>query len=214
VVADAADRDMMSIALGVAPVFADSSCASRANRPNLQLEECGTVGARRSLWSSSRTQAGSGLQSVGCLPTFARVIPWRRPPLEPAGLASCDKHSLERGRAERLRYPPYTYQAQCLFAGPSEPRVATPTERLRLVGFRTNRLDAMLGKEERSRFPARWDSFGAGVVAVLLRWALEQTVRGFQVPSAKQLLSRAICEREADIRGLEVETVDEESEAR
>ena len=124
------------------------------------------------------------------LPTFTRAIPRAkgRPPPSPAGIASCDGPTIERWKADRMKYPPYTYKEEYLFQheGTKELRVASVNERERLMGYPTGYTLGMFKKEARdereavrqvvAREAAWGNSFHAVTVACLIDlwlWSLQ-----------------------------------------
>eukprot|EP00438_Fugacium_kawagutii_P000873 Skav218505 [mRNA] locus=scaffold1564:7454:12902:+ [translate_table: standard] len=115
------------------------------------------------------------------LPTFTRAIPRKKPPPHPAGLSQCSESTLELWRKDDMKFPPYTYQGQFLFQDqklPGRVRVASATERERLMGFRTGYTEALFKKEagspqeekqrEIDRQAALGNSFHAPTVACLI----------------------------------------------
>ena len=124
------------------------------------------------------------------LPTFTRAIPRAkgRPPPSPAGIASCDGPTIERWKADRMKYPPYTYKEEYLFQheGTKELRVASVNERERLMGYPTGYTLGMFKTEARdereadrqvvAREAALGNSFHAVTVACLIDlwlWSLQ-----------------------------------------
>lgn len=124
------------------------------------------------------------------LPTFTRAIPRPKgkPPPSPAGIASCDGPTIERLKADRMKYPPYTYKEEYLFQheGTKELRVASVNERERLMGYPTGYTLGMFKKEAKdereadrevvAREAALGNSFHAVTVACLIDlwlWSLQ-----------------------------------------
>lgn len=88
------------------------------------------------------------------LPTFTQAIPRKRPPPSPAGITS---KTLDKWKEDRMKFPPYTYDEKYLFSCkqlPGKTRVASSTERERLMGFRTNHTLALFKKESKTKAEA------------------------------------------------------------
>eukprot|EP00438_Fugacium_kawagutii_P012525 Skav208185 [mRNA] locus=scaffold2530:386691:389727:+ [translate_table: standard] len=116
------------------------------------------------------------------LPTFTRCIPRRSPPPVPAGIKSCNEQTLQLWRKDLMKYPPYTYKEEFLVfpaklkGAPG--RVATSTEREKLMGFKAGHTLALFrtppkDKEEEAaqevdRCAAIGNSFHTVAVGVLL----------------------------------------------
>ena len=213
VLGDDADIQEMNAVLGTKPLLVCASGLSRVRRPrlywsNVTLEDHGSfTRAHHDLydevifeeepeplslvpdegWHWPDGEADESLR----LPTFTRAIPRKRPPAEPAGLKSCDEETVQRWKADRMKYPPYTYQEKFLMArsGSSQgERVASVGERERLMGFPTGYTLALHKKEaadeaERDRQvvereAALGNSFHAITLACLLDlWLWSMQVR-------------------------------------
>eukprot|EP00435_Cladocopium_sp_Y103_P045195 s780_g12.t3 len=203
VVGDDEDVKEMSEELGGRPLLACSSGLSRVRWPrlywsNIELEdhESFTRGYH-SLWDEVVFEeevgpmemipekgwcwpAGLGDEKAK-LPTFTRAIPRTRPPVQPAGIGSCSPETLTLWKADKMKYPPYTYQPQFLFQcekDEKKQRVAVANERERLMGYRTGYTLGLFKKEptnaaeeekqEVERCAAIGNSFHAVTVACLL----------------------------------------------
>eukprot|EP00438_Fugacium_kawagutii_P005653 Skav226155 [mRNA] locus=scaffold3275:8981:13610:+ [translate_table: standard] len=201
--ADEADVNEMSRALRVTPIKACSSKLSRVRRPRLfwssvkmrdhpsfarlglahydEIELQAEVEPLKSIpdmgWRWKAAEEDEELK----LPTFTRAIPRKKPPPSPAGYHLCDEGTLKRWRLDKMKFPPYTYQEAYLFSCrqlPGMARVASASERERLMGFRTGYTKALFKKEpaddkeaeaqEVERQAALGNSFHAVVVAGLI----------------------------------------------
>eukprot|EP00438_Fugacium_kawagutii_P004408 Skav228593 [mRNA] locus=scaffold1161:70199:75552:+ [translate_table: standard] len=213
VVADDQDVKEMSDALKMVPVQACSSHVSRVRRPRLfwsnvrlldhpsytraglgkwdevileaPVEPLELVPDKGWKWKSA--EADDALK----LPTFTRAIPRVRPPAKPAGITQCSEKTLELWRKDKMKFPPYTYKPEFLFENrqlPGQVRVASSTERERLMGFPSNYTEALFKKEasdetevekmEVERQAALGNSFHALVLASLIDlWLWSMGVR-------------------------------------
>ena len=84
------------------------------------------------------------------LPTFTRAIPRPPPPAAPAGLDSCDEDTVRRWQLDSMMFPPYANRKEYLIerkADPVDLRVASVTEREKLMGFPPGYTKALLKKE-------------------------------------------------------------------
>lgn len=71
-----------------------------------------------------------------CLfPTFARSIARTSPPLQRAGLERCKEETVELWQVVSYRFPPYTYQDQCLLELEGERRRLNRSENVILAGY-------------------------------------------------------------------------------
>ena len=154
VLGDDGDIETMSETLGAKPILACSSGLSRVRRPrlywsNVKLEDHQSfTRAHFELYDEVIfEESPEPLEKVADagwhwphgevddqlrLPTFTRAIPRRRPPPDPAGIGSCDETTLDRWRKDQMKFPPYTYKEEYLFAtrGSMEgTRVASSAER-------------------------------------------------------------------------------------
>ena len=213
VLGDDKDIEEMSSVLGVRPILACASGLSRVRRPrlywcNVRLEDHSSYSQSHfdlydeivfeedpepiekvadEGWHWPHGEVDGQLK----LPTFTRAIPRKRPPPDPAGLASCDKDTVKMWKEDRMKFPPYTYKEEYRFAPVGEldgTRVASVTERERLMGFPTNYTLAMHKKEASTpqeadeqivaREAALGNSFHATTVACLLDlWLWSAQVR-------------------------------------
>lgn len=199
----------MSQQLGYRPVHVCSGCLSWVRRPRLywsnvalddrasyqlnhhelydvlefneELEPLGSVCDEGWFWPAA--EVNKNLR----LPTFTRAIPRRNPPKEPAGLQSCDPSTIDRWKEDRMKFPPYTYRPEFLFhhaTGEEVKRVASATERERLMGYPTGytlalfRKEAETEEEKRKQTVAReaaiGNSFHTVVVACLMDLHMEE----------------------------------------
>eukprot|EP00435_Cladocopium_sp_Y103_P034012 s218_g8.t1 len=212
VVGDEKDIEEMSQELGARPVLACASALSRVRRPrlywcNVHLEDHPSyTWAEHKLYGEVIFQEEMEPLEKVCddgwswpagtedenqkLPTFTRAIPRVKPPPYPAGLASCSKETLRFWREDQMKYPPYTYQAPFLFkkVGGEEKRVASVTERERLMGYPAGYTKALFKHEAKTeeekkqqiikREAALGNSFHAVVVGCLLDlWLWSKGIR-------------------------------------
>ena len=202
VVGDEEDIREMSQQLGCRPVHVCSGCLSWVRRPRLywsnvaldqlnhhelydvlefneELEPLGSVCDEGWFWPAA--EVNKNLR----LPTFTRAIPRRNPPKEPAGLQSCDRSTIDRWKEDRMKFPPYTYRPSSFFTmGEEVKRVASATERERLMGYPTGytlalfRKEAETEEEKRKQTVAReaaiGNSFHTVVVACLMDLHMEE----------------------------------------
>eukprot|EP00438_Fugacium_kawagutii_P027179 Skav234838 [mRNA] locus=scaffold1428:135350:140785:- [translate_table: standard] len=170
---DDADIKEMSDELGLRPIKCCASGLSRVRRPrlfwcNIAMEdhECYTMKWHKLYHEVVFDERPEPLVHVpdpgwnwpagkhdedAKLPTFTRAIPRSRPPASPAGISKCSESTLKRWREDRMKYPPYTYAPAFLFAKEGEnSRVATCTERERLMGFPTGYTAGLFKKEVRT----------------------------------------------------------------
>lgn len=204
VVADSNDvKTTCREALGIRPIKCCSSHLSRVRRPRLfwssvkiRDHPCYST-AQRDLYDEVifeapvepmesipdkgwRWKAGEKDESLR-LPTFTRAMPRKRPPPAPAGIDQCNEATKTLWRNDKMKFPPYTYGPLYLFESrslPGKKRVASATEREKLMGFRPGHTLAMFKKdaeteEEREqhevgRQAAIGNSFHAVCVACLL----------------------------------------------
>lgn len=203
VIGDDADIEEMSKELGAPPIMVCASTLSRVRRPRLYWANVALEDHPSYTWAQHRLysevvfeESPEPLEKVvdagwtwpagesddqQKLPTFTRAIPRKRPPAQPAGLLKCDEATVARWKGDQMKYPPYTYQHQFLFSSKESPetkRVASVTERERLMGFPTGYTKAMFKKEavtaeeaeqqKTKREAALGNSFHAVVVACLM----------------------------------------------
>eukprot|EP00438_Fugacium_kawagutii_P019894 Skav227771 [mRNA] locus=scaffold1237:40424:41934:+ [translate_table: standard] len=149
------------------------------------LEPLGTIPDKGWRW-----RGGESSDEVK-LPTFTRAIPRKRPPPSPAGYQQCSEETLGRWRQHHMKFPPYTYGPAFLFesaALPGYKRVASASERERLMGFKTGYTAALFKKDaetqaekeeqEVTRQAALGNSFHAIAVACLVDlWLWSAAVR-------------------------------------
>eukprot|EP00438_Fugacium_kawagutii_P031803 Skav203274 [mRNA] locus=scaffold324:47756:49783:+ [translate_table: standard] len=213
VVADQKDVEEMSRALGMKPAKVCPSRFSRVRRPRIfwssvtvrdhpcfiraqgdcceevifdgPLEPLATIPDKGWRW-----RGGESSDEVK-LPTFTRAIPRKRPPPSPAGYQQCSEETLGRWRQDHMKFPPYTYGPAFLFestALPGYKRVASASERERLMGFKTGYTTALFKKDaetqaekeeqEVTRQAALGNSFHAVAVACLVDlWLWSAAVR-------------------------------------
>eukprot|EP00438_Fugacium_kawagutii_P032030 Skav203167 [mRNA] locus=scaffold371:249779:253293:+ [translate_table: standard] len=223
VVADEADVAEMSRCLGVKPLKACSSHHSRVRRPRLfwanlkmldhpsytrwvsdQYDEVVFEGPTEPIeliadegWRWKGGEADEELR----LPTFTRAIPRKKPPPTPAGIAQCSESTLALWKKDEMKFPPYTYREEFLFHNkklPGQVRVASATERERLMGYRAGYTEALFKKEaqdakeasaqEVERQACLGNSFHAVTVACLLDlWLWSAGVRLDPLGSAEIL---------------------------
>eukprot|EP00438_Fugacium_kawagutii_P009581 Skav215539 [mRNA] locus=scaffold4176:50605:51650:- [translate_table: standard] len=120
-----------------------------------------------------------------------KVVKRKRPPPSPAGYQQCSEETLGRWRQDHMKFPPYTYGPAFLFestALPGYKRVASASERERLMGFKTGYTAALFKKDaetqaekeeqEVTRQAALGNSFHAIAVACLVDlWLWSAAVR-------------------------------------
>ena len=213
VVGDDEDIEEMTGTLGSKPLLVCSSGLSRVRRPrlywsNVALEDHGSFtrehfGLYDAVVFEEHSEPIGKVADEGWkwtageeddqlkLPTFTRAIPRRKPPVEPAGLKSCDEATVRLWQGDRMKFPPYTYLPQYLFEkqdGSGSKRVASVGERERLMGFPTGYTLALHKKEPQSeqekidqtveREAALGNSFHTVTVACLLDlWLWSMQVR-------------------------------------
>ena len=158
VVADEMDIRVMSAELDMKPLLVDSRHLSRARRPRLFWFSVGLIeheeveihqgelydevvyGAATEPMQAVLDPGWEWLEgtrdSGARFPTFTRAIPRLRPPKAPAGLASCNEETQERWKADKFRFPPYTYKEEFLVTNAQgERRPLNANEREVLMGF-------------------------------------------------------------------------------
>ena len=203
VVGDEADVEEMTEELGAPPLRVCSSGLSRVRRPrlywsNADLEDHSSyTRAHYALWDELCFEEELEPMEFFCdegwlwaagnqdeekrLPTFTRAIPRSRPPVCPAGIDGCDEATLKRWKEDKMKYPPYTYKEDFLFESKKDSnkkRVASASERERLMGYPTGYTLGLFKKEpgsvfemeqqEVARCAALGNSFHAVTVACLI----------------------------------------------
>ena len=160
-VADEEDIRTMSWALSMRPLLVDSQHLSRARRPRLfwvsvplvsheevevhqgSLFDEVVYGAAtepmHAILTEGWTWTPGERDSALRFPTFTRAIARKRPPKEPAGLASASESAKSRWEADQYRFPPYTYNAEYMIEdGQDRKRPLLAAERELLMGFERN----------------------------------------------------------------------------
>ena len=82
--------------------------------------------------------------------SFVRAASRAKPPLEPAGLGSCDDAARHCWQADSFAYPPYQYAERNLVLEGGRLRPLCASERAVRMGFDWAHLDAAIGKQDKS----------------------------------------------------------------